>query len=86
VTVHNTGDQSTDADVYEDDASVYDADGQDVGTGLTGIGRTDTTAVDPGEETTVIVSPGVDGDPARVASYEISLSCEGFDVDGVYCE
>jgi len=44
------------------------------------------TTIASGEEAGLSVIQGVDGSPDDVAEYEIILNCEGFSVEGAYCE
>lgn len=86
VTVRNTGEQTTDIFDYGYTLTLYDESGADITGSGSGSGSTTDTEVAPGEQATLNVFQGVDGDPADVASFEVNLTCEGMFVEGVYCE
>lgn len=85
VTVENVGDQTTDAFSYNYELALYDSSETDITGDPGATGSMSDTEVSPGEQTTINVYYGVDGTPEDVASYEISLNCDGPFSDGSYC-
>lgn len=85
VTVENTGQQTTDIFDYEYGLALYDESGADISTGGSGSGSIADTEIEPGEQSTINVFQSVEGSPDNVTSFEISLSCDGPFVEGVYC-
>lgn len=85
IVVWNAGEEPTDLEAYTWNLAPYKEDGQDVTVSAAGPPLAqDDQPVQPGEQSTVsyhIRSDEVDA----VASYELYLTCEGRDADGVYC-
>jgi len=81
VTVRNNGEETFEIIEHDFSATLYDSDGNEIGTS-SGFGSFGGSP-EPGEEAPVFLS-GIDADPQAIASYEITLSCSGFD-EGAYC-
>ncbi|MUV90609.1 hypothetical protein GJ629_12460 [Halapricum sp. CBA1109] len=81
VTVQNNGEETFEIIEHDFSATLYDSDGNQIGTS-SGFGSFGGSP-EPGEEVPVFLS-GIDADPQAIASYEITLSCSGFD-EGAYC-
>ena len=86
VTVRNTGEQTTDIFDYEYTITLYDERGADITGQGSGSSSTTDTEVAPGEQATLNVFQAVDGDQSAIAAFEVTVSCEGMFVEGVYCE
>jgi len=86
VTVRNTGEQTTDIFDYGYTITLYDESGADITGSGSGSGSAGDTEVAPGEQATLNVFQAVEEDPSAVATFEVTLSCEGMFVEGVYCE
>lgn len=85
VTIRNTGDRTTDIFNYEYGLALYGNDGTEISTDGGGSGSTNDTEIAPGQRASINVFQSVDGSPEDVERFEISLSCDGPFVDGVYC-
>ena len=81
VTVRNNGEETFEIIEHDFSATVYGSDGNELGT--TSSFGSFGGSPEPGEEVPVYMS-GLDADPQAIASYEITLSCSGFD-EGAYC-
>ncbi|OLZ42162.1 hypothetical protein A6E15_14815 [Natrinema saccharevitans] len=86
VTVRNNGDRTTNLVEYGYELVLYDAEGTELARSGTGRETTNETKATPGETATIDVSAlSTDYSPA-IARYEVSLTCQGAFVDGVYCQ
>ncbi|WP_276260493.1 hypothetical protein [Haloglomus litoreum] len=84
VTVTNTGDRETDALAYEYDLALTTGEGGEPGDGVM-VSGDGSPEIAPGESLRLTVRRPVDGDPAAVSEYDLTLTC-GATNEGTYCE
>lgn len=85
-TVRNDGEQTTDIFEYAYELTLFDEAGTDVTDGGTNFGTTAETEIASGDTATINVSSTPASSVDDVASYEVTLSCEGPFVEGTYCD
>lgn len=85
ITVVNDGDEATDVEAYSWALAPYDESGQELTVSTAGPALAqDDQPVEPGSQSVVYYEVRPD-DASEVESYELYLTCEGRDADGVYC-
>jgi len=86
VTIQNSGTETTDVQNYGYGLLFFDDEETDITGRQPTRGSREETEIGPGSAVEMTVHAPVNGDPADVARYEFTLSCEGAFISGVYCE